>query len=121
MKIAESGIILFSEHYEAAVTFYGDSLGLPVRERQADLTVFAFGASYLMVERGGFASPTEKSRQANPLVLRLDIADFESEVTRLKQKNLAVTVDTFAWGRIACLIDTEGNRIELKDTKEKPA
>ena len=121
MNIAESGIILFAEHYEAAVAFYGDSLGLPVRERQADLTVFAFGASYLMVERGGFASPTEKSRQANPTVLRLDLADFAAAVTALRQKNIVVSVEAFAWGTIASLLDSEGNRIELKDAKEKQA
>jgi len=92
MKIAESGIILFSEHYEAAVAFYRDSLGLPVRERQA-----------------------------NPTVLRLDVADFDATVTALRQKNILVSVDAFTWGKIGSLMDSEGNRIELKDAKEKQA
>lgn len=37
MKIKETGIILFLEHYENNVKLYTDKLGLTVREQQEGL------------------------------------------------------------------------------------
>lgn len=40
-----------AHEYEALVGFYRDTLGLPLLERRADTTVFAFGAMRLWVDR----------------------------------------------------------------------
>jgi lactoylglutathione lyase len=117
MTLNKSGVILFTEHYQKAVSFYENVLGLGVRERKTNLTVFDFGGSYLMVEVGGFSSPIEKDRHSNPTVLRLDIDDFDETVLSLKRMNVPVEVDAFDWGRIGSLVDPDGNRIELKDSK----
>lgn len=117
MTLNKSGVILFTEHYQKAVSFYENVLGLEVRERKNNLTVFDFGGSYLMVEVGGFSSPVEKDRRSNPTVLRLDIDDFDETVLSLKKQHIAVAVSSFDWGRIGSLVDPDGNRIELKDSK----
>jgi lactoylglutathione lyase len=114
MRIQESGIILFTENYETAVDFYAAHMGLHVRERQINLTVFDFGGSYLMVERGGVGSSAEKSRAQNPTVLRFDVIDFEQAVQELLDRRVTVDVHIHSWGTIGVIIDPEGNRIELK-------
>ena len=119
MMIRESGIVLFTEHYEKAVEFYQAVLKLEIRERKDKLTIFNFGKSYLMVEDKGFASPVEKDRKMNPTVLRLDILDFEDTISSIRAMDIKITVDTYSWGRIGILLDTEGNRIELKDVSYK--
>lgn len=103
------------EHYERAVGFYEKALGLPVIERKDALTVFGFGRSYLMVERNGFSSKQEKTREQSPVVLRLDVVDFDDSVAELLERGVGLTVKSYPWGRIAFFLDTEGNRIELKD------
>ena len=117
MQLAESGFVLFTQQYSQAVAFYEHRLGLAVRERQALLTVFDFGASYLMVETGGFASPVEKDRTQNPTVLRLDVKDFDQSVLALSEQGINVSVGRYDWGRIGAFTDPDGNRIELKDAK----
>jgi lactoylglutathione lyase len=115
MKIKESGIILFLENYEVSVRFYIDRLALPVREQQDDLTIFEFGASYLMVEDKGVASEQEKTRAQNPTVLRIDIQDFNKTIEELELREVQVSVHKHSWGTIGVIIDPEGNRIELKE------
>ncbi len=51
--IAQPGLILFTENYDACLAFYRDVLELAVVHSQPGLTRFAFGSGYLMVERGG--------------------------------------------------------------------
>lgn len=114
MNIKESGIILFMENYEDAVDYYAFQMGLTIRERQTDLTVFDFGSSYLMVERGGVGSSVEKSRAQNPSVLRFDVIDFEQAVLELLDRKVIVDVHKHSWGTIGVIIDPEGNRIEIK-------
>ncbi|MCM3628570.1 VOC family protein [Paenibacillus glycanilyticus] len=114
MNIKESGLILFVENYPAALDFYTHQLGLPVREQQPELTVFQFGNSYLMVEKGGAASPAAKSRSQNPTVLRLDVEDFEQTVQELRNRHVTIEVSTHSWGIIGILLDPDGNRIEIK-------
>jgi len=113
-------VILFTEHYHRAVEFYETVLALEVRDRQEDLTVFAFGQSYLMVEKNGFASAAEKDRRQNPTVLRLDVLDFGPTVVQLRERNTDVQAHVHPWGRIAVLVDPEGNRIEIKDASGFP-
>lgn len=114
MKIKESGIILFVENYPAALRFYSSQIGLPIREQLANLTIFEFGHSYLMLEDGGVSSPAAKSRSQNPTVIRLDVEDFEQTVQELQDRHVAIEVYSHSWGVIGVIIDPEGNRIEIK-------
>ncbi|WP_177238048.1 VOC family protein [Paenibacillus sp. 1_12] len=115
MKINESGIILFVENYEAALEFYTTKLGLTVRRQTTSLTIFNFGNSYLMIEDRGVASPVEKTRAQNPIIIRIDVQDFDQTVEELLKREVPVKVRRPEWGTIGIIIDPEGNRIEIKE------
>ncbi|WP_028608734.1 VOC family protein [Paenibacillus harenae] len=115
MDIKETGIILFCEDYESALTFYSERLGMNVRQRGESLSILDFGGSYLMLEDNGVASDKEKTRAQNPIVIRFNVNHFASAVLELETRGVPVEVKTFDWGTIGVIIDPEGNRIELKD------
>lgn len=119
LGITQVGIILFTEHYESCVTFYRDQVRLPVKHVQATLTTFAFGTGYLMVEQGGAAAQTEKSRSQNPTVLRFDVADVQVAARTLRKRGVMVEVCEYEWGVIGVFLDPEGNRCELKQSNLK--
>lgn len=119
LGITQVGIILFTEHYESCVTFYRDQVRLPVKHVQATLTTFAFGTGYLMVEQGGAAAQTEKSRSQNPTVLRFDVADVQVAARTLRKRGVMVEVCEHEWGVIGVFLDPEGNRCELKQSNWK--
>jgi lactoylglutathione lyase len=110
-----TGIILFTERFEAAIAFYREVLGLPVEEEQADLVRFGFGGAYLMVERGGAGRPEGKSRAENPVTLRFNVADFDRAVKRLAEKGVAADIRHWDWGTTAHFLDPDGTRIEVRD------
>lgn len=114
IKIKESGIILFTEHYQEALEFYLHKIGLPLREQKEDLAILDFGEGYLMIETNGVASKVAKTRAQNPTVLRIDVTDFYETVTELRERGTDVTVRKLSWGTIGVIIDPDGNRIEIK-------
>lgn len=119
LGITQVGVILFTEHYESCVMFYRDQVRLPVTHVQATLTTFAFGVGYLMVEQGGVATQTEKSRSQNPTVLRFDVADVHRAARTLRKRGVMVEVCEYEWGVIGVFLDPEGNRCELKQPNRK--
>jgi len=62
MKIKETGLILFLDHYEKHLPFYIEKLGLTIRQQKEGLTKLNFGGSYLMIEDNGVACEVEKNR-----------------------------------------------------------
>jgi lactoylglutathione lyase len=119
LGITQVGIILFTEHYESCVTFYRDQVRLPVTHVQATLTTFAFGTGYLMVEQGGVAARTGKSRSQNPTVLRFDVLDVQGAARTLRLRGVMVEICECEWGVIGVFLDPEGNRCELKQSNWK--
>lgn len=115
MKIELSGVILFTENYEACVAFYRDLLGLPYVFSKPGLTCLDFGGQYLMVESHGVARPHEKQRHENPTILRFNVNDVEQTARTLRDKGIAVDVRHFEWGVIGGFTDPDGNRCELKN------
>ena len=115
MNIAQSGVIVFVQRYEQCISFYRDRLALPVVEAQPDLTRFAFGGAYLMIERGDIAAPRQKSRDRNPVVLRFDVVNVAETAAELSARGVAVDLHEFSWGAIGVFVDPDGNRCELKN------
>ena len=114
MHTLRQGLILFTEHYEACVEFYQNTLGLGVWYAKPELTCFRFGQGYLMIEHGGVASAGEKSRAQSPLVLRLNVADIEAACAMLRERGvLDARVNVFPWGRIVHFLDPDGNSVQL--------
>jgi lactoylglutathione lyase len=113
---ADFGINLFVEHFDEAVRFYRDVLGLPVYRKTANLVGFRLaGETYLLIERDGYAAAGEKDRQQNPVVLRWDVPDRDATVTALEGRGARFVdrASRFPWGTIAVLLDPDGNRIEI--------
>ncbi|MCR8630308.1 VOC family protein [Paenibacillus radicis (ex Xue et al. 2023)] len=114
MDIRETGIILFCEDYETALSFYSVQLGMKIRQRGEDLAILDFGGSYLMLEDKGVASDKEKTRSQNPIVVRFNVNNFDLAVSEIEARGVNVEVKSFKWGTIGVIIDPEGNRIEIK-------
>ena len=115
MDIRETGIILFCEDYELVLKFYSEQLGLKIRQYGTDLSILDFGGSYLMLEDNGVASDKEKTRSQNPIVIRLNVNNFDSAVAEIVARGVNVDVKHFEWGTVGVIIDPERNRVELKD------
>jgi lactoylglutathione lyase len=114
MDVIRNGLILFVEKYEACVEFYKRALSLSIWYAKPDLTCFRFGQSYLMVERGGVAADSEKTRALSPVILRLNVVDIEAACVELQSLGVAsATVTRFPWGRVVHFLDPDGNSIQL--------
>lgn len=114
MQELKTGIILFTEKYEECINFYRDVIELPISYIKQDLTCFVFGGSYLLVETGGISGNKKYNVDRNPIVLRLDVTNFDESVENLRKKNIEIIVKHFEWGTIASFYDPEGNLCEIK-------
>ena len=113
--LAQPGIILFTENFDACVHFYRDLLELPVRFDKGHLITLEFGSGYLMIEKDGFATPGGKTPAQNPAVLRFNVSDVQVAAAMLRSRGIGVEVQTFDWGTIGAFLDPDGNRCELKN------
>ena len=117
MTFDRTGIILLTENYAECVAFYKDKLMLPVMFATESLTCFEFGGAYLMVETNGRANPQGKTVEQSPVTLRMNVADVDDAVERLREKGIEAWKEVFEWGVIANFYDPEGNVCQLKDSK----
>jgi len=115
MKLERTGVVLYTENYDACVGFYRDKVGLPVLFDDEELTCFDFGGGYLMVEEGGVASPTGKNPSQNPTCLRLNVNDVSECVGLLKERGVEVDFQEHSWGAVAKFFDPDGNLCALRD------
>lgn len=114
-RYRQTGVILFTENYEACLDFYENLLGLEREWQKETLTRFRFGGSYLLVEKGGTARPHEKSFAESPATLRLDVDDVEAAAEALRARGVPVTITVWDWGITGAIVDPDGNRVELKN------
>lgn len=119
MDFARTGIILFTKHYDACVSFYTETLGLPVLfiadELGLKLTCCNFGGAYLMIETDGPPPAVEKSPEQNPTKLRFNVTDVEAAAKELERKGVGVRRAKYDWGTVADLVDPDGNLCQLRD------
>lgn len=111
----QAGVILFTEDFERCLAFYRDLLELPVMFTTASVAALKFGDGYIMVEGGGVAAATEKSRAQSPVTLRFNVADVDAAADRLRAKGIGVEVSHWDWGIIGGFVDPDGNRCELRN------
>ena len=122
MKLERTGIILFTENYDACVSFYADTLNLPVLEvlddEHSKLTVIEFGTStYLMIETGGEAVPGGKALNQNSTKLRFNVNDVDAVVQALEAKGVEVNIRREVWGTVGEFKDPDGNRCALREER----
>ena len=113
--LAQSGVVLFTERFEACVAFYRGTLGLEVLADYGKVVLLQFGGAYLMIEEGGVAAAEGKSRAASPVTLRFNTADVAGAAGLLRTRGVAVEVASFEWGTIGSFLDPDGNRCELRN------
>ncbi|MDH3379828.1 MAG: VOC family protein [Gammaproteobacteria bacterium] len=120
MEYSRTGIILCTENYRECVSFYSDTLELPVmfslNNEHSQLTCCDMGSgNYLMIEKGGRAAPGKKSIEQNPVWLRFNVGDVEDAAKQLSKKNVNVNVRREVWGTVADFTDPDGNVCSLRD------
>ena len=112
------GIILGTERFEDCVSFYRDTLGLPVWFEKDRLVCLRFGDGYLMIETGGVARNSRKGNNENPTMLRFNVADVDDAARALRDRGVAVEVTSYVWGRVGTFRDPDGNACELKNADD---
>ena len=120
MEFSRTGIILCTENYGECVSFYSKTVGLPVmfslNNEHSQLTCCDMGSgNYLMIEKGGIASPGRKSIEQNPVWPRFNVDDVEDAAMQLSSKNVNVIVRREVWGTVADFTDPDGNVCSLRD------
>ncbi len=120
MKFERTGVILCTEKYDECVAFYSEVLNLPVIETLDDehskLTVLRFGEdTYLMVETGGKAVPSEKDLIQNPVWLRFNVKSVEDAAAELLDKGIDVQIRKEVWGTVGDFRDPDGNMCSFRE------
>ncbi len=121
MDITRTGLILNTENYEACRDFYGSVLELPllhqIGEGEDEITVFAFGSSYLMVEHEGMSHRSTKPNAVCPTKLRFNVPDVTKAAKELSDKGVEVTIRKHDWGTTGEFADPDGNRCAFRSDK----
>ncbi len=116
--IVTHGIILETERFEECVKFYRDTLELPLWYEKLELVCLRFGTGYLMIETGGTARDKRKASNENPTTLRFNVSDVEAAAKHLRNKNVAVDVTVYSWGKVGTFLDPTGNACDLKNADD---
>jgi len=98
------GIILGTERYDECLSFYRETIGLPVWFEKEGLCCLRFGNGYLMIETGGMARDLRKPNSENPTMLRFNVHDVEATADLLRTHGIDV--------------DVKSNACELKDADD---
>ena len=114
MSFTRTGFILYTRKYRECVSFYQDILELPTLFESGELTCFAFGASYLMIEPAEQAADSAAS-SAHRSCLRMNVANIRERSDALIRKGITVDYQEHAWGTVAKFVDPDGNLCALKD------
>ena len=122
MQFERTGVILFTQHYEACVAFYRDKLELPVLnvldDEHSKLTSFAFsGGTYLMIETGGHAVPSGKTLKHSPVRLRFNVTDVDTAAQELGAKGIDVNIRREVWGTCGDFMDPDGNICSFREER----
>lgn len=113
MKFTRTGIILYTINYIACRDFYGNVLNLPILFATHELTCFAFGDSYLMVEKDVPSSHPQNGQQSRVRTcLRMNIPDVKTLAKDLKSKHIQVDYQEHPWGTVAKFYDPDGNTLQ---------
>ena len=104
---------------EASISFYQDTLGLPLLGRGPDWAHFDSGAGTLLeLFTGGTATPEPKQPHQQSIVLGLRVEDLDRAVAELKGRGVSFDPKEsgeFEGTRWAHFTDLEGNQLEVKE------
>ena len=95
--------------------FYGETLGLPVSERNERFVAFGGAGAPLALEAGGPPAGGPRAREQNPTLVQFAVADVEEARAALAARGVAFEgeVRRGPYGALAFFRDPEGNRLAL--------
>lgn len=114
MSFTRTGFILYTHLYGECIAFYRDIVGLPLMFRNDEVTCFAFGESYLMIEPGGSPN-SDRERRGLRSCLRMNVANVRAQADALMSNGITVDYQEHDWGTIALFRDPDGNLCAFKD------
>jgi lactoylglutathione lyase len=107
LRVRETGIVLSVKNYEKCVKFYSRKMDFPIRYQKEGLTIFGFGGSYLLIEKGKVQKALRNG------LLRLNVPDVPRAVRILRKRGVRVRFRSYDWGDIGQTQDPEGNLLEF--------
>src|SRR5579862_9313316 len=90
--IQETGFLLNVKNYAKCVRFYSEKMGLKIRYQKPYLTVFDFGGSYLLIEKG------RHSKSLREGVIRLNVLDVPKAVKTFRKRGIRIKFYSYDWG-----------------------
>ncbi len=116
MNFDRTGIILYVVHYQKCVDFYKNIIGLSILFSTTELSCFAFGDAYLMIELDDTYNGEDETHSRIKTCLRMNVPNVKQFVDALKTKNINVNYQEYSWGTIAKFYDPDGNLCAFKDS-----
>lgn len=117
MQIDRTGFIIYTINYESCVNFYGKILELEIVFKTENLTCFAFGQSYLMVEVDDEYHGKITDSERIKTCLRINVPDVKKLAKKLTSKNISVDYQENSWGTFAKFFDPDDNLCAFKDSE----
>ena len=119
MEIKQTGVILYTEAYEATVDFYKKIFGLSTLYQKENLTCLDFNGSYLMIELDDTESLNKENIDCREkFCLRFNVENVKLACESLDAHSVAYDYYEFDWGQLAKFRDPDGNFVGIKSSKE---
>jgi predicted enzyme related to lactoylglutathione lyase len=110
---------VYVEVLDASISFYQNTLGLPLLSEGEDWAHFDSGGGTLLeLFTGGKRTQEPKKADQQSIVLGLRVEDLDRAVAELKQRGVRFIPEAsgeYAGTRWAHFSDVEGNRLEIKE------
>jgi len=115
MSLRFGEIQTFVSNLAQSIRFYGDVLGLRLKETRSDWAVFDVSGVELLLMAAAYPRLPGPYGKDCGTVLCLRATDLDAEVTRLKQAGAGFLVEIreMELGRYAVLADPDGTPVEL--------
>ena len=107
--------VVYVADLDRMTRFYGDTLGLPIGEREERFVAFAGAGAPLALEAGGPPVVGTRSKERNPTLVQFATANVEASVEALRARGVAFEgeIRHGSYGALAFFRDPEGNRLAL--------
>jgi lactoylglutathione lyase len=111
-----TGLILYTLKYDECVEFYQNIIELEIMFKATNLTCFAFGESYLMVEFDDEHTGEDVASPRQKTCLRMNVSDVKQCAQMLIERGVDVNYQEHSWGTVAKFYDPDGNLCAFKDS-----
>lgn len=108
-------VCIYASEFDRSLAFYRDGLGLQVTYKEDGFAQFNTEGTILTLERGGMKSEEPKDYKKVGVLIQFEVEDIEKVVMAMKQKNVKFTqtITDIEFGRVATVVDPDGNQIQL--------